>query len=268
LPEPPAAKPSASLGPALAFAVRFTPQAWRRLWGWLALTVALVACLTFMRLPDWVGWVTILGALMLLADLYIVALETLGAPGFETRRGLAQHAAAERRLLASVGLVALLLAIVGMLLIVLVLGVTWGVASTGEGFRASDPGTWSAALDARGKVVVAAVGAAGAAGVGWIALRLAYAPLASVARARVQALSAWPLSRGVALKTAIGLLVINVPAALAGLMAMDAASGTQVALGLALSGLAGLLIGGLALPLNAGLMTYLFAQITRDPPDA
>ncbi|HZZ35971.1 MAG TPA: hypothetical protein VFE03_09615 [Caulobacteraceae bacterium] len=248
--------------------MRFTPVAWRRLWGWLAPTAALVACLTFMRLPDWIGWVTIVGALMLLADLYVVALEAIGAPGFEARRTLGQRAAAERRLLASVGLVALLLAIVGMLLIVLVLGVTWGVASTGEGFRASDPATWSAALDARGKLVVAAVGAAGAAGVAWVALRLAYAPIASVARARVQALSAWPLSRGVALKTAIGLLLVNVPAGLMALLAMDAASGTQVAFGLALSGLAGVLVGGLALPLNAGLMTYLFAQITRDPPDA
>jgi hypothetical protein len=261
LSEPAFEVPRVALGKALVLAARFVVTAWARLWIGLVATSALLAWALARGAPAWIWPLAGFAAIWLLAELYALALVAKGAPDSKARPTMMKRIFSAARLLASLALVAVLTAIVGALLSIGVLAVAFGVAAAGAGFVAGDPATWAAAVDGRGRIVIGLAGAAAGAALAWVLVRLAYAAVATIARARVQALSAWPISRGVTLKTAAGLAVVTLPV-FAALLVLAAARPVAGAL------LAGLLIAGLALPLNAGLMTYLYRQITEDSPDA
>jgi hypothetical protein len=109
-------------------------------------------------------------------------------------------------------LTALFLAILGLLFLVVLLCCAYAAASAGRGFDPAEVVTWAPAIDARGRVLLGAAAAVGAAGMTYAALRTSLAEAASVARNKVQALSAWPLSRGKALSLFAANLAIAAPA--------------------------------------------------------
>jgi len=246
---------------ALAAALRFAPAGWKAAWPRVALTTALAAAAVALRLPGWPGAGLAMAALVGLIDLQgrlYAAAFAQAAPRAGTQLAL------DGRLLAVLLLKAALLAICGLILFILLLATAYGVASAGPGFRAEDVGTWSGAVDVRGRVVVEALAALGVLVMGWLAMRLSLAEAATFADGRVQVLSAWRLTRAIAVPLSAGLLAVNAPIALAlWLLAGAAVMLPDVGVVLWLIGLAtGLLFTAFLLPLNVGLMTYLHRQTT------
>ncbi len=240
------------------------PVAWKRRWVALISAAAIIGLASLAQAlgPVWV--VAIAASTILLASLHAVAFDMIRQAGVETPTGLP----ASGQLLACVLLLGVLMAIVGALLLVLLLALAFGVASAGVHFDAADPRTWGQAVDERGRAVLGIASALAAGMFAWVFARLAYAPVATIARGRVQVLSAWPLSRGLVLKTLAGLVATGAPAVVALLIWRCVAASPLGPTSIAGAVIAGLLIAGLGLPLNAGLMTYLYAQITQDSADA
>ncbi len=248
-------------------AVRFVPAGWRP--SWAAIVVASVAVglrLWSARLagPPLTGAaldvLAILALVMAEASLLRSALAPGGPAGFAGLR----WGRAETRLLATWALSLLFLAIIALLVFVAALCAAYAVASAGAGFAAARPATWAAAVDARGRLVLAGVALAGGACWSGRASASPFAPVATVARARVQVLAAWPLARGIAGRLVVWFLILGAApaAAFIGLdravhLAPSAASAALPALA------AGFVTAGLWLPLNAGLMTYLYLRRER-----
>jgi len=255
------------LGPA----ARLVATAWREAWGAMILaSVSLGGLLIAADFgPGWRGaWLaaTLLATLAAQGALYRLALARPGiGPG-----GL-QWARAEWRLAAVWLLSALFMAILGLLLFILLLASAYAVASAGAGFVASEPATWAAAVDGRGRFALGAVAAVGLAALLWARLRLSLGSAASVARGRVQVLSAWPITRGRALSMAVGVVLVGLGPVL---LLAALASGTPFVAGKSaavrdLADLAeGLVIAGLWLPLDAGLMSYFYRRLAADQPDS
>jgi hypothetical protein len=257
-----------SIADGLASSARFVATAWRQ--AWAALALACLACGGLLSAIDlgapaawkaaWLG-AALLAVTIARGVLYRQALGRSGAGpgGLQWRR-------TEWRLLAVWLLTALFLAILALLLLTALIAAAYAVASAGAGFVAAQPATWGPAVDGRGRLVLGAVGAAGAAAFAWAALRLCLAPAATVARGRVQVLSAWPLTRRRAWRLRLALAVAAAPAAIvlaAVSIAGEAAPPSPVtaaAIGLA----QGLAVGGLWLPMSVGLMAYLYRR--GDPP--
>jgi len=175
----------------------------------------------------------------------------------------------EWRVLASGVLMILLAVVLLMLLLVVVLALAYGVASAGKGFVAGQTATWASAVDGRGRVVVGAVALAGMAAIVWVMVRLFLAPAASVARRRVQVLSVWSLTRGMAWRLAAVMVWVGLtPAAL--LLAIAAASRLAPHDAVVLAWLAhlaqGLVVAAIWLPLKVGVMTYAYPRLAADSP--
>ena len=175
----------------------------------------------------------------------------------------------ETRLLAVWLLGAIFLFILGLLVFVALLSCAYAVASAGAGFVAADPATWGPAVDARGRWVVGVAATLGAAALIWASLRLRLAPAATVARGRVQVLSAWPMTRAMvapilAATVLIGLALAALLAALVFLGKTGAAEGAFIVGAINLA--QGLAVAGLWLPLDAGLMTYFFERSDSAQP--
>jgi len=175
----------------------------------------------------------------------------------------------EWRVLASALLMILLAVVLLMLLLVVVLALAYGVASAGKGFVAGQTATWASAVDGRGRLVVGAVALAGMAAIVWVMVRLFLAPAASVARRRVQVLSVWSLTRGMAWRLAAVMVWVGLtPAAL--LLAIAAASRLAPHHAVVLAWLAhlaqGLVAAAIWLPLKVGVMTYAYPRLAADSP--
>jgi hypothetical protein len=250
---------------ALAATGRFLPGAWRRAPGALLAAGVLLGLAFDPAAPG--HWLLVLAAaaalLVAQGSLYRLALDRrLGPLGL-------QWGAPETRLLAVALLKLALLGVLGALAFVVVLCVGYGVASAGPGFIASDPTTWAEGVDARGQGLVTGVTLLCLAGLGWVILRVSLAAAATVARDRVEVLTAFGLTKGRVAAILAGLAAIGAPAALL-LLALGAlrtaavAAAPQLAASLAL----GFVFVGLFLPLNVGLMTYLYGQpgpVTHPP---
>jgi hypothetical protein len=243
-------------------AVRFVARAWREAWAALILAGATTGA--FLDAAGWGAgpvWKAAWLALALLAitvargALYRSALDSPGA-------GLSglQWGRVETRLLAVWLLGAVFLFILALLVFVALLCCAYAVASAGAGFVPADPATWAPAVDVRGRWVLGAVGIAGAAGLLWAQLRLCLASAATVARGRVQVLSAWPTTRGSAWAILVPIVLVSLtPAALlAALIILGGrlAGGSFLIVGV-LNFAEGLAVAGLWLPMNVGLMAYL-----------
>ncbi|HWA59919.1 MAG TPA: hypothetical protein VG939_01020, partial [Caulobacteraceae bacterium] len=170
------------------------------------------------------------------------------------------------RLIAVGVLQAVLMAILAALVFVVVGAVAYGVASPGKGFVGAEPGTWRAAMGPTGEAIVATVGAAGLGFLAWARARLAFGAAATVDLGKVQVLSAWPLTRGRVLAVLLAALAAGAPTigvlALVDLLPSPPTDPRDLLL---LGLLLGLALCGLTLPLNAGLMTYLYRRDRQSP---
>jgi hypothetical protein len=240
--------------PALVFAARFTPRAWRRA---PVFILAAGAGIGLRALAGRAGLLpaasAVLAAVLLLvaaAALYRLALRDRGLPPPGALAGSAM------RLAAAQGLLAALTLIVGAILLVVLLALAYAVASTGAGFAADDPETWARAAQGRGRWVLGGALAAAAVALAWIHLRLSLASAATIARGRVQALSAWPLTRGAVLPILVAVVAVNALPATALIVAARWLTGAWHAAA------AAAVIALVMLPLNVGLMSYLYGEAT------
>jgi hypothetical protein len=246
-------------------AVRFVACAWRK--AWAALILAGVSIGAFRAAAGWgagpiwtAAWLGLaLGAITVARGaLYRSALDRPRAgPG-----GL-QWGRVETRLLAVWLLGAVFLFILALLAFVAWLCCAYAVASAGTGFVAADPATWAAAVDGRGRWVVGAAAGAGAAGLLWAEIRLCLAAAATVARERVQVLSAWPMTRRRVWLILVPIVLISLaPAALLAALIFlgPRLAGGSFLIEHAVNLAQGAVVAGLWLPMHVGLMAYLYRR--------
>jgi hypothetical protein len=247
----------------LEAAGRFVAPAWRGGWGAMSLAGIAWAIWSATRIerPN-SAWATV--------SLFAAALAFLAAQGSLWRLALGQGRPAPRlgrtelRLLIVWLLTVTFLGVLGLLLLVGVLCAAYAVASAGAGFVTADPSTWAPAVDDRGRVVVSILGFSGGAGLVWAASRIALAWAATMAGQHVQVLSTWPLTKHRAWRIALSKILVSAwPAALllSSALARRSRWGAEPHSIWLLSLTDGLVIAGLWLPLNIGLMTYLFARL-------
>jgi hypothetical protein len=257
---------------AVQAAFRFVAPAWAKAWAAMILTGGLMGgyrdAVNWGAAPVWkAAWcaLALLAFIVAAGALYRSALERPGA-----RPGGLQWGRVETRLLAVWLLTGVFLVILGLLVFVAVLCSAYAVASAGAGFVAAEPATWAPAVDGRGRLVVGAVGMAGATALVWAKLRLCLSSAATVARGRVQVLSAWPLTRGITAPILAAWVLVGVaPAVLtAGLyfLRWRLGGGPLLAAG-AVNFALGMVIAGLWLPNIVGLMAYLYGRLEPDQPD-
>ncbi|HEY5288722.1 MAG TPA: hypothetical protein VIJ59_01685 [Caulobacteraceae bacterium] len=189
----------------LGAAARFLPLAWRASWAMLALT-AVATGLALGQAPVWWLAAAVL-AIVTRGGLWRLALD-LGRPGPSGY----QLSAIEARLAAVWALSGLFLAILAMLTLVVLLCCAYAAASAGLGFNGAEVATWTPAIQGGGRVLLGAAGALGAAGMVYAAARISLAEAASVAREKVQVLSAWTLTRRRAFGLAVANLAVAAPA--------------------------------------------------------
>jgi hypothetical protein len=189
-----------------------------------------------------------LGVLIARAELWRHALAA--TPG-----GFAARTA---RLAAVWALGGLFLAVLALLLFVTLLAVAYAAASAGPGFDPGQVATWAPAIQGRGRWLLGAVALAGGAGLVFAATRISLAGAASLAGGRVAVLSTWALSRGALAVILIGNATIAAPPAALFLFAPP---------GPVWRGLQGLVLATVWLPMNVGLMAYVFANRGKPKPD-
>jgi hypothetical protein len=251
--------PSDLIAGAPRAAIAFLPLAWRRAWLSMLLAVLAMALVATVRGGPFAECWTAVAALAVVVEWGALWRLALGREPL--RFGGLQMGRVEVRLVAAAALSIVFMMILGLLAFIVVLAFAYAAAASGHGFVASDVATWAGAVDDRGRVVVVAVAVACALLLLWAFGRISLAAPASVRRGQVQVLSTWPLTRGqVWSMTLAGLLVMAVPTIL---IAALARAGTVAAPGLAGVALvaAAIVAGGVWLPLNVGLVTYLYSRL-------
>jgi hypothetical protein len=157
--------------------------------------------------------------------------------------------------------------VLGSLLFVVFLSSAYAVASAGPGFVSSDVRSWASAVDGRGKVVLAFIGMVGLAWLAWALTRVSLAAASTVARGKLQVLSAWPLTRRLAWRLLLVRLAIVAPFAILCARAWRASTGSGPTTEFGawiLSIAAAVLLIGVWLPLNTGLMSYIYQSRAGD----
>ena len=169
-----------------------------------------------------------------------------------------------------------LFSLLGALVLTVLAAVYVGLAAAeaGPGLPVADPSRWRHTLDPLGWTVMTGLGLAGAAGLGWLGLRLYLAYPATVAYGRIQLLSTWPLTKGHVWRV-LGCVVLALMAPAAGLgvaariergmLGSGPWSDDRMAAGV-LSLVSCLGQSFLLLPLGVGLMSYLYDRL--GPEDA
>jgi len=255
-----------SIPGAVAHAFGLLWRAWRR--AWLALILASAAAGASLQWATIHGW----AAATPLAVAAVVLVEVAAAAAL-IRLALGKDTVGPRwgpdewRILAVGVLNSLLALVLVLLLLVVIVFMAYGVAAAGRGFATVEPATWAGAVDGRGRVVIGAVATVGVGAIVWVMTRISLAPVATVARGRVQVLSTWPLARSRVLPLlAATVWVALTPAALC-LLLWSVARFTYpgefwvtaiVHLG------QGLVLTGIWLPLKVGVMSYFYARTDVD----
>lgn len=243
---------------AIGAAARFLPTAWRRAWAILALTAgAVVLTVTSVGQSGW-STPTCLFAVAGLGLMTRGALWRLASNQGQPGPGGFQLGAVEARLAAVWALSSLFLAILLLLLLVVLLCCAYAAASAGRGFDPASVSTWAKAIDARGRFVLTGATVLGVAWFAYAAVRISLAEAASVAHAKVEVLSTWRLSRGHELMIVAGNFVIaGVPALVLFAALANTATGAPAVLW---ATACGLILAGAWLPMNVGLMAYVFGR--------
>jgi hypothetical protein len=228
-------------GPALAAAARFWPSAWKTCWAALALAIgALVLALRF----GGAVWLAALAAVLVARGAVVrlaLDLEPPGPAGLQAGR-------LEARLAAVWTLTAVFLSILAAIALVVLLAVAYAVASSGRGFDARQALTWAPAIDVRGRTVLAIAAGAAGLGIAWAWARTSLAEAASAARGRIEVLNSWKLTSASGWRLLLTHLALAAPP-LAAAFAAPAGSWLW-------SAMTGAALGGLWLPMTAGLMAY------------
>ncbi|HEY2047792.1 MAG TPA: hypothetical protein VGH03_00495 [Caulobacteraceae bacterium] len=240
-------------------AIAFLPLAWRR--AWLAM---LLAALT-MTLVFAFGGGRSAGLCLAAAAVAVIvewgALWRLSLGAGRLGFGGLQMGWVEIRLAATTVLSFLFMLILALLAFVVLLAFAYAAAASGHGFVSSNISTWARAVEDRGRVVVLAVALVCALGLLWAFGRISLAAPASVRRGRVQVLASWPLTRGrVWSIAAASVIVLAIPTVLViGLARIGVLAGPVGATPASLA--AAFVAAGLWLPLNVGLVTYLYSRV-------
>lgn len=243
-----------SLSAALRSALNTLAVSWRRAWGALAPAAVLAAIAHALRAEP-LDWLVGVGAVLWSAQAAAACYRAALGKAVPALAGSRVTRDVPRLIVAGV-LEVILLAIITALMLTVVGGVAFGIASTGNGFMAAEPATWLPAMGQTGRTISGAVALVGLAGVIWLRLRLSFTAVATVDRQKVQVLSAWPLTRGRVLATLVALVVAGLPtfAVAWGVRVAGVAATPEGIFALALAAI------GVSLPLQAGLMTYLYRQ--------
>jgi hypothetical protein len=241
--------------------IAFLPRAWARPWFVALLAVTALAGLVgavFIESASWFSPVIVLGSLFCLplAQGPLFTLAMAEAPPEPTAGGAARYA----RLVAVGLLTGVFLAIPGLLLFVVALGVAYGLAWAYPGFNPMDATTWTA----NGPVLagVGAVVGIGGLWILWLSARVGLGPSATVAERRVLMISTWPLTRGFAWRLAVARLIVSVGAALLA-WGVGWALGTVAPAGWparAVAVVSILVLLVFRLPLKVGVLSYFYAH--------
>ena len=248
---------SGSIPGGLAAALRFVPRAWAQPWFLGLLIGAVVVGLGVIALnigPPWSSPLVALGMFgflpLLQGPLYAVALPDV--PKLSPAQWIGRYV----RLVTVSGLTLVFMAVPILLLFVVGLGASYGMAYASPGFDPADVSTWTAS----GPVLAGAafVVVLGAVALTWLAARVALGPAESVVQGRVLLLSTWPLTRGRGWKIMVTRWIFTAPVLiLVGAVAFGArgafhgAGAAQI-----ISLLSTLAVVGLRMPLNVGLLSY------------
>ena len=237
-----------SLRAALRSAAETVPWLWRKSW-WVVAPA--IVCWAVALSPLHAGQWTVLAMLIALVASAVQYRITLAT----SDQGVASDVL---RLGGAWILTLVFLMVLGSLLFVVFLSSAYAVASAGSGFVSSDVRTWTSAIDGRGRIVLAVIGLVGIASLAWALTRISLAAASTVARGQLQVLSAWPLTRRLAWRLLLVRLVIAAPFAVLCAWAWRASAGFPAAGAWLLSTAAAASLIGVWLPLNTGLMTYIY----------
>ncbi len=238
---------------------RFLPTAWSRAWPTLIVCAAVFTALLVVRTlpPAFRGLLAGLAA--------VLASGAVWRAGLPKGADILVSARLELRLLAAAGLTVIFLLVMASLAFIVWLAFAYAAAASGPGFVASDIASWSRAVDARGRGLMAVVSCLCAGALSWCGIRVSLAAPATVHNGRVQVLASWPLTRRRVISIlAAAFITLVAPGVLIwGLLFARRASAGSVSL--ALDAALGLAAAGLWLPLTVGLMNYLYADV--EPPE-
>lgn len=240
-------------------AIAFLPVAWKR--AWLSMFLAVLTITLVVALgPGRSSAVCIVFA-VLAVTVECGALWRLSLGAGRLGFGGLQVGWVEIRLAAATALSFLFMTILGLLAFIVLLAFAYAAAASGHGFVSSDVATWARAVEDRGRVVVLVVAFACAICLAWAFGRISLAAPASVRRGRVQVLATWPMTKGrVWPMAAASLLVMAVPTLLiVGLARIGLLAGPGGATTASVA--AAVVVAGLWLPLNVGLVTYLYGRL-------
>ena len=235
--------------------VAFLPRAWSRPWfvALVAITAA-VGLATVIRASasTWISPLILVFAVFYLplvqAPLYALALL---APASKDE-GVARYG----RLLAVNLLTVVFLAVPGLLLSVIGLGVAYGMAYAHPGFDPKNATTWTAS----GPVLLGGGVVVGIGGLTmlWLLSRVSLGPAASVTERRVTMLSSWPLTRGLGWRIVAARLVLGAAALLlVWLVQRLAPAGASARIA---AMVCDILFVAIFLPMEVGMLSFFFAR--------
>lgn len=235
--------------------VAFLPRAWSRPWfvTLIAITAAVgLVTVIWARASTWLSPLILVFAVFYLplvqAPLYALAfVEPASANEGVSRYG---------RVLSVNVLTIVFLAVPGLLLSVVGLGVAYGMAYAHPGFDPKSAATWTASgpvLFGGGSVI-----AAGGLLLLWLLSRVSLGPAASVTERRVTMLSSWPLTRGLGREIAIARLVLGAAALLVVWLVQrlaPAGASTRIA-----AVVCDILFVAIFVPVEVGVLSFFFAR--------
>lgn len=275
-----------SVGASLAFSWTLWASRWRSIWGVLALT-SLAA--TVYLAGDFANKVEVyvaglaaylLVVLMANAAVFRLAFASrhVDDPAFKPGTAGVQWRAMEWRLLGASMLLLLFYAILIAVAFVAVGGVAMGIAmNKGQIAALTTPQALLAALGPQGETAVTVLAAFAYAALIYVAVRLSFALAATADEGRIAVLRTWKLTKGQFWRILVSMLLIQLPVLFVGaVVGALAHTGTTGGMGLAAEAMApagalsaglimGVLTGGVAAPLAAGVLAYYYMMSSRAP---
>ena len=239
-------------------AVRFLPRAWSRPWFLACLALTFLAGVAGVSMVDPRSWVapTMVMASIILLPLFQGPLYSLALDG-AVETGATAGSLRYFRLVAVAVLTVIFLAIPGLLISVIGLGVAYGMAYSHPGFDAMDASSWTASGPVfAGSLTVMALGGLA---ILWLAARVSLSGPSTVMERRVLMISTWPLTRGLGWRLLVARLLVSL-----GVFAIILASAAATRMLLPAWSLrvipvvSGALLLGLRLPLKVGVMSYFY----------
>lgn len=273
-----------TIGGALTYAWALWSGHWRAIWPALALNSLAAAASSTAVLADnrplaagaaLIGLVT---QIVVAGAVYRIAFADLHRddPAFARNPSGVHWRAAEWRLLAASLLRGVFMLLIGSLVAVAVLAVTFGLASA-QGVRITGEIPAEAVQEQMGPAAMAVLTACllGAiAALVLVQLRLALVLPATIDRQKINVLSSWPLTRGLALQLLCVLAAIWIPLTASSLLvsntllaALGAAPGSMPAGGaLAAAVVIGVLFGGVGYPMTDAALAYFYRGARERAP--